>query len=346
VRAPSLIHAVGFSFWKRHHVRAFLQKSRIVFVSHPDKLPKNQLCNIATWGMKISDSDFPAGSKIIRLEDGFIRSVGLGADLVRPLSWVLDDLGIYYNARNSSRLEVILNAEKFSSDLLERARVLREGVIQAKLTKYNTGSRAWMRPCKHKKIILVPGQVESDASIKYGASEVQTNLGLLKAVRCSNPNDFIIYKPHPDVTAGLRKQGLDENEAGAFCDLEIRDVSMAALLDEVDEVHTMTSLSGFEALLREKRVVTYGMPFYAGWGLTKDQSMLKEVAARRVRRLSIEELVAGALILYPAYISRDTGLISSPENALKELKEWKEKASKSLPFWQITLRWFLKFVRY
>jgi len=73
----------------------------------------------------------------------------------------------------------------------------------------------------------------------------------------------------------------------------------------VDEVHVNTSLAGFEALLRDKRVTTYGVPFYAGWGLTND---LGPVPTRRTARRSIDELVAAALILYPRYFDPVTGL--------------------------------------
>ena len=59
----------------------------------------------------------------------------------------------------------------------------------------------------------------------------------------------------------------------------------------------MTSLSGFDALLRGKRVVVYGRPFYAGWGLTDDHLPIP----RRQRQLSLDELVAGALLRYPLY---------------------------------------------
>ena len=63
----------------------------------------------------------------------------------------------------------------------------------------------------------------------------------------------------------------------------------------------MTSLTGFDALLRGKKVVTYGLPFYAGWGLTQD--MIKGAAAldRRTRQLTLDELVAAVLLLYPLY---------------------------------------------
>ena len=339
-------YAVGFSLWKRPHVRAFLQDREVVFTASPAGLPKSGLLEVVSWGMRYADSDFPTGSRVLRLEDGFIRSVGLGAELVRPLSWVCDDLGIYYNPQKSSRLEALLREGAFTSALLSRAVGLREQLTISRVTKYNVGKTAWARPQTGKRVILVPGQVESDASIRFGAADIKTNMGLLKEVRRRNSEAFVIYKPHPDVVAGLRAQGADECDANLYCDSVIEDVAMSDLLDGVDEIHTMTSLTGFEALLRGKRVVTYGMPFYAGWGLTDDLGMSKSVAARRDRTLNLDELVAGALILYPTYVSRHTGLLTTPETVLQELKEWRSKGAKQ-PRWAMSmLRWGLSFMKY
>lgn len=96
----------------------------------------------------------------------------------------------------------------------------------------------------------------------------------------------------------------------ASADRIVREQSMAALLDAVDSVHVLTSLTGFEALLRGREVTCHGTPFYAGWGLTHD---LGDVPDRRGRRLSLDELVAGVLILYPRYLDPVTGLPCPPE---------------------------------
>jgi len=167
-------------------------------------------------------------------------------------------------------------------------------------------------------VILVPGQVEADASLAFGAPGIRRNLDLLRAVRAANPAAHLIYKPHPDVVAGLRRGGQGEDDARDWCDEVVFDVPMGDLLREIDELHTLTSLSGFEALLRGRKVVCYGQPFYAGWGLTFDIIP----PARRDRRLTLDELVAGVLILYPAYLSRTTGRFTSPERALDELLAW------------------------
>jgi capsular polysaccharide export protein len=266
----------------------------------------------------------------VRLEDGFLRSVGLGTDLVRPLSWIADRRGIYYDATGPSDLEHILQTTVFTDADRERAKVLRARIVALGITKYNVGTATWQRRDAGRRVILVPGQVERDASIRYGAPDVSTNLGLLRAVREANPGAHVIYKPHPDVVAGLRSKGVGEDNAGSWCDEIVTDVAMGALLDAVDEVHVLTSLAGFEALLRGKRVVTYGQPFYAGWGLTEDRLP----PARRTRSLTVDELAAGVLIIYPVYVSRQTGRFTTPERALRELLAWREEGCAALPLWR------------
>jgi capsular polysaccharide export protein len=187
-------------------------------------------------------------------------------------------------------------------------------------------------------VLLVPGQVESDASLAYGAPGIRTNLALLQAVRRDNPDAFIVYKPHPDVVAGLRAKGADEDETRQWCDEVVVDVAMDALLPQVDGVQVLTSLAGFEALLRHKPVTCYGHPFYAGWGLTQDIVALP----RRQRRLTLDQLVAGALLLYPLYLSRTGDTLISAEQALGELVEWRSQAGRRVPWWRHCVRFFLR----
>jgi capsular polysaccharide export protein len=120
-------------------------------------------------------------------------------------------------------------------------------------------------------------------------------------VRAENPHAYIIYKPHPDVAAGNRKGRLSIGNALLFADHVETEASVISCIDVADELHTMTSLSGFDALLRGKKVVTYGQPFYAGWGLTTDVFKTGLAFKRRTKKRSIDELVAAALIHYPIY---------------------------------------------
>ncbi len=135
-------------------------------------------------------------------------------------------------------------------------------------------------------------------SIKYGAFGLD-NSKLLEMVRERNPNSYIIYKPHPDVLSGNRIGAIPKEITAKCANRVVTKVSIDSVIEVSDEVHTLTSGAGFDALLRGKRVYTYGMPFYAGWGLTTDDRKCE----RRTRKISLDELVAVALILYPRYIS-------------------------------------------
>lgn len=338
-RFPPKLHAVGFSRWKKPIVRAFLAGSEVHFVRRPDQVPAGGTAVV--WGLRdVPRLGQPGGPhRVLRLEDGFLRSVGLGADLVWPLSWAVDGSGgIYYDATTPSALETLLATTAFEAPLLARATALRERILALGLTKYNVGQGHWHRPAGTRRVILVPGQVESDASIARGAPGIRTNMALLQAVRRSAPDAYVVYKPHPDVVARLRQAGTDEHEARRHCDEVVVDVPMQQLLEAVDEVHVLTSLAGFEALLRGLRVHTYGCPFYAGWGLTDDELPMP----RRTRRLSLDELVAGALILYPVYIHRATRRFTTPEQVLQDLSAWRAAGPTSVSLSRRVWRLFLR----
>jgi len=329
---PASLYAVGFPRWKRPIVREFLPDSLVQFVRRPEDAPHD--ATLLVWGQAYRDEQRP----VIRMEDAFLRSVGLGADLVRPLSLVLDRRGVYYDATGPSDLEHLLQTTDFTPELKARAQRLRERIVSKGLSKYNVGRSGWQRPAGDVRVILVPGQVESDASIRYGAPAVKTNMGLLQAVRAANPSAYVVYKPHPDVLAGLRAEGQDESESQRWSNEIVTDVSMGALLPLVDEVQVLTSLAGFEALLRGKPVTCYGQPFYAGWGITDDRVPMD----RRTRRLTLDELVAGALILYPTYVSRRTRTLATPEQILDELLSWRQLTAGEGMLWQPLVRFALR----
>lgn len=340
-RFPAQVVAVGFSRWKKPIVQAFFAGSQVQFQGPRQALPPQ--ATLALWGRRELPPSAQARppQQVVRLEDGFLRSVGLGADLVRPLSWVMDASGLYYDAAQPSDLETLLATADFPPTLLARADQLRERILALGLTKYNVGTAAWARPAVSQPVVLVVGQVESDAAIRHGAPGLRSNLALLKAVRALRPDAHLIYKPHPDVVAQLREPGQGEGQAAAFCDELLIDVPMDRLLRQVDEVHVLSSLAGFEALLRGTPVVTWGCPFYAGWGLTRDMLPMP----RRQRRLPLEALVAAVLILYPTYVSRRTGHFCTPERALEELQQWRDVEGGVAPVpwrrraWRLALRW-------
>lgn len=285
--------ASGMRLWKRSPLQAFFgQQKKLIFDDAPTDLKGR---SHMIWAGRADEQ-----SRAVRVEDGFLRSRGLGAELIPPLSLVTDDLGIYYDPTRASRLEALI-AERavLRDDQNLRAERLIASLTQKRLSKYNLGGALPNLPDGHR--ILVPGQVEDDASIRKGTSSINTNLSLLQRVRDANPNAVIIYKPHPDVEAGLR---IGEIDARDLADVIATDTDPTALLDQVQEVWTMTSLLGFEALLRGVKVTTLGAPFYAGWGLTCD---LGTMPARRAARPELAGLVHAVLIDYPRYFDPATG---------------------------------------
>lgn len=299
--------AAGMRLWKRRPLQRFFgQQKRMVF----SETPPNGSRRAMVWAGKATARHGDA----VRVEDGFLRSRGLGAELVPPLSLVTDNSGIYYDPRQPSDLEGWIARRATLTPAQERrAGALIRQLTEAGLSKYNLGGAAPDLPAGRR--ILVPGQVEDDASILTGAGAVKTNIALLQAARAANPEAVIIYKPHPDVEAGLRAGAADTS---GLADFVARTADPAALLGMVDEVWTMTSLIGFEALLRGVKVTTLGAPFYAGWGLTAD---LGEVPARRQARVSLEGLVHAALIDYPRYLDPVTGQPCPAEVAAERLAE-------------------------
>ena len=316
---------LGMSFWKRRQIADFLRShagkpafrrtARAAFARA--RIPAGDA--IAVWASRAPTGLAKAaecrGIPLIRIEDGFIRSVGLGSDFMPAASIVLDRRGMHFDPSVRSDLELLLIETEFDRALLDRSRRLITSLVTRGVTKYNLGTQStsieWP-PARRR--ILVPGQVGDDLSVRLGNAGVTGNLDLLTRVRRANPDAFIAYKPHPDVEAGHRRGKIPDAVALDYADIIIRDVSTAAVLAEIEELHTLTSLAGFEALLRHRLVTVYGTPFYAGWGLTTDLA-----AIDRGRRLSLEELVAGALILYPRYLDPVTRLPCGPEIVIERL---------------------------
>lgn len=311
---------LGFAFWKQNHVAPLLWAgdAPFRFLRNSASVPPGKA--IAVWRTKVSPDVLVeldrAGAALIEVEDGFLRSRGLGANCVPPLSITVDRLGAYFDPSKESELERLLQVGGFDEQLLERARDLRHAIVEAGLGKYGRGDGAFERRGGDRLHFLVPGQVEDDRAVTLGGCGLTSNLELLKRVREHAPDAYVLYKPHPDVLAGHRQGAISRDASLQYADEVVGDVPINSLIASVDEVHVNTSLAGFEALLRRKAVITYGMPFYAGWGLTTDRG---PVPSRRTARRSIDELVAATLLLYPRYYDPVTGLPCPAEVAVARL---------------------------
>ena len=336
---PSPIEAFGFTPWKQRVLRRFLAGSRLVF-RFPWQRPGRRAAMVAIWGRRAEAALLRVvqsrGLPLLHVEDGFLRSVGLGADLIDPISWVIDRRGIYYDATAPSDLEEVLAHGSWSDAQLQRGDHLRQRLVEQAITKYNLSAPPWQRPALAERVVLVVGQVESDASIRLGAPGLRTNLALLQAVRAAEPGAYLVYKPHPDVVAGLCRQGAGEDQAMACCDEVVVQASIQQLFTQIDALHVLTSIAGFEALLRGLDVHTWGLPFYAGWGLTHDRLS----CPRRGRTLPLAALVHAALVDYPRYISRRSGWFIEPEQAIDELLAWRSAPHQPLSLRQRIFRYW------
>lgn len=313
--------AVGFAFWKRGTVAPLLWGGgEVRFLSTLSAISPGK--RIAVWKARTPPALLAAldhgGAELIDVEDGFIRSTGLGADCIPPLSIVADCLGVHFDPSTASELELLIENGGFTPEMLDRARLLREIIVDSGLSKYGSGNGQMEPRGDGRTVVLVAGQVEDDRAVLAAGADAIGNLDLLRRARASAPEAYIIYKPHPDVEAGHRAGGIDKDVALTVADEVIADAPISSLIDLADEVHVNSSLAGFEALLRKKPVTTHGVPFYAGWGLTRD---LGKVPKRRTARRTLDELVAAALLLYPRYVDPVTGLPCPPEILVRRLSE-------------------------
>lgn len=306
------LYLAGFSLWKRAFLRAFcspLAKELRFVRKPPAALAADE--RVAVWG-----SEYPELAGAIRVEDGFIRSRGLGSDLCRPSSLCLDPVGIYFDSRRPSEPEQLLSQRSLTEQELARGEALIGLLRRHGVSKYNVGSaQPFTPPADGRERILVVGQVDDDASVRTGSPEIRSNEALLWAVRAARPQAHILFKPHPDVVAGNRAGTISAPCLAACVDSLVTDISLTRLYPHVDELHTMTSLSGFEALIHGVRVTTWGQPFYSGWGLTEDICP----PARRGRAVSLAALVYITLVVCPRYIDWRSGLWMSPEQLIHQL---------------------------
>lgn len=329
---------LGFPPWKHAYLRRFLYSpwGRVKFVkserallrrlasTRSDAMDADCSARVLLWGDTAKTeslrSRLAPNNSVVQIEDGFIRSVGLGKYYIPPRALVFDGEGIYFNPKTASGLERILSTNVFSAEQLASADRMMALLKSAGITKYNVGGGALPPALLAAKlagqiIVLVPGQVEEDASIKTACKDIASDMDLLKQVRLLRAEAVIIYKPHPDVVSGNCVNASTLNKAAevsVLADYVLTEIDMESCLAVADEVHVMTSLTGFEAIIRGVPVFTYGLPFYAGWGLTIDYL----TCSRRQRQLNVNELLAGVLLCYSRYIDYRSGYFISAEQAL------------------------------
>lgn len=342
------IFVVGFSTWKTY-LRKYFSEYELMFIpkniskAHFDVKYKKKIlllngkCRVFIWGLKAPDFllEFISSEKIPvkYVEDGFVRSVNLGATKEPPQSLCLDSKAPYFNAEVETDLENLLNYYSFDNNegLVLKARKCINFMVNNNISKYNHVKRTGISKIygeKTKKRILVIGQVEDDASIMYGLASVATNNEAVRIAAKENPDAEIYYKPHPDVLSNYRSEKSNPKKVKHLCKIIEKKLSLSEALETIDHVYTITSLSGFEALIRGIKVTTLGAPFYSGWGVTDDRVSVK----RRDRTLSTEQIFAIAYLVYPRYFDPETGRKLDLEAVLNNIHEKVNTPSNTLVF--------------
>ncbi len=289
--------------WKKDTLDHFCnQNTSFTYQSFEEIKKSNFPYRFSTWGFKKNMLEL--NKPIYMIEDGFIRSNGLGSNLAKPLSLIFDEKGIYFNPQQMSSLEEMINQETLTSYEIETAQKIRNILIEKKMTKYNVGIEDIPAYIQEGGFILVLGQVEDDASIEFGSIDFKTNLALLKHICQQNTDKKIIFKNHPDVISGNRKGLVTDEEVKSILHSNLwieNSINVAYLLDNCAELHVNTSTAGLEALIRGKPVHVYGGAFYSGYGMTLDHFDFSAQYHRKRKTISIDEFIAFAYMLYPRY---------------------------------------------
>ncbi|PDT50368.1 beta-3-deoxy-D-manno-oct-2-ulosonic acid transferase [Sinorhizobium fredii] len=262
------------------------------------------------------------GIPFFHVEDGFVRSISLGAHKAPPASLIVDSRTMHYDAGNPSDLELTLQTYDFTKDkaLMERADKCMRMLLDLRVSKYNLGKRIDLDSVlgpRTRRRVLVIGQVETDAAIAFGCDRPVTNNELVRLAAKENPDAQIVYKPHPELLHGTRVGMSNPADVADLCVILKEDIAPADVLEGVDQVYTITSLMGFEALLRGIPVTCLGLPFYAGWGATTE----RQGSCRRTRRLSPREIFAAAYLRHSRYFDPQTGEPAHFEVVINRLVE-------------------------
>jgi hypothetical protein len=230
------------------------------------------------------------------------------------LGYIVDDMGIYFDARTPSRLESLLNDPGFkpTQQQLDSARLLIDKIVANRVTKYNKYvSTKFQDHQLGTNYVLVIDQKRNDASIRFCGADNTTFVKMLEAAVQENPDRAVYVKTHPD---NQFVKG-DCYQPGAGWTILDDHISIADAMENAVSVYTVSSQVGFEALLRGKHVAVFGLPFYSGWGLTDDRRRLP----RRNNKRTLEELFHIACVEMSVYIDPATGKPTDLDSTIDRL---------------------------
>ena len=262
---------------------------------------------------------------VIFAGDSFLRSVDTKANknakpkYVKGISFTFDDLTPYFDATRPSRLELLLNDKNLviTDEQKRRARNCIDKILETHLTKYN--HQPVYKPeigRRGVKKVLVVDQSYGDMSILRGWGSDETFEKMLDCAIKENSDADIIVKTHPDAIGSNVGTGYYTglNPHGNIY-TQTEPINPISLIKYADKVYVCSTQLGFEALMCGKEVRVFGMPFYAGWGLTKDE----QKCDRRTNSRTLEEIFYIAYIMYSRYVNPERKCECEIEEAMDYL---------------------------
>lgn len=309
------VHCFGAQYWNHPSIMAIFTGKGGSVAFHDSEAETIAAAeadggSIVSWAGRTTAAmeEACAAKKIglIRIEDGFLRSVGLGAGLATGAMLALDDQGIYYDPSRPSRLETLLQTAQLSDGQKGRGEALIQQYAGIRIKEPADSSYSFVMD---KRVVLVIGQPDDETN------GPDIDLNLLRAARQRNPDVHIVFIPSTGGEQDLDKDKVAKRDILRLADEVASNVNLADLVEACDEVETFSSSMGFDALLRGKLVTVHGLPFYAGWGLTNDLSACN----RRTMRRSLAEFVYLTLAVYARSVDPVTLLPCTPEFLFERL---------------------------
>ncbi|MEO1331150.1 MAG: hypothetical protein AAFW46_15990 [Pseudomonadota bacterium] len=286
--------------------------------------PFRRVDAVAGWGGKPTAIEArrvaaARGAPFVTLEDGFIRSEGLGVAGDPPLSLILDQRGVYTDFRSRDSLEaMLLEGVSATPELVQRAEAALAALRRGRVSKYNHApdARPGLLPDR---FVLAIDQTVGDAAIAGAAATEASFERMLRAALAEAAGATVLVKTHPDVLAGVRQGYLDPPAVEALGGRVLgEDVNPWDLFERAERVYAVSSQMGYEAVLAGCEAHVFAWPFYAGWGVTVDRAPPPSTAPPRAARSALE-LFAASHLLYPLYYDPQRDALATCESIVERL---------------------------
>ena len=222
-----------------------------------------------------------------------------------PFAYFLDTQS-HFNDAAGSDLQALLQTFDFAG----QKQLVQESsqFIQARISAFEPQDQSQipeelLAAAPNDKVLIVASPVT--------AGQSYSNMDLIRIAQLENPGATIEYLPLDDADKRIALKSFP------LVNVLAPETPVGTSLRQVKQLYTVSAQLGFEALLRGIKVTTFGLPFYAGWGLTDDR--LESAARGKV--LSVNELFAGFSQLYVRYFNPVYKKVVSYQDALSTITQ-------------------------